>query len=198
MVDKLRRLKFSRSSERFQTEDADSFALLADLIASNILYTPSGSLSGTDLQTALDELVTTVDGFSGGSITIGDAIGSAVNNAILHIDGSGNLAATSDLIYASNLITLINTLKIAFDSTHYMTISVDNGGIATLVAENNGLEGSFVFSNIVSVPDDAYDATNWNGSLEVPTKNAIRDKIESLSGSGLTQPEVLARSFCKC
>lgn len=31
-----------------------------------------------------------------------------------------------------------------------------------------------------SVPDDAYDATGRNGSMEVPTKNAIRDKIESL------------------
>lgn len=30
------------------------------------------------------------------------------------------------------------------------------------------------------VPDEAYDATAWNGSLEVPTKNAVRDKIEAL------------------
>jgi len=35
------------------------------------------------------------------------------------------------------------------------------------------------------VADDAYDATSWNGNNEVPTKNAVRDKIESLSaGSG--------------
>jgi hypothetical protein len=32
------------------------------------------------------------------------------------------------------------------------------------------------------VPDEAYDATNWNGNMEVPTKNAVRDKIESLGG----------------
>ena len=32
----------------------------------------------------------------------------------------------------------------------------------------------------VLVDDEAYDATNWNGSLEVPTKNAVRDKIETL------------------
>ena len=30
------------------------------------------------------------------------------------------------------------------------------------------------------VPDEAYDATNWNASLEVPTKNAVRDKIEDI------------------
>ena len=32
----------------------------------------------------------------------------------------------------------------------------------------------------VSVPDDVYDATTWNGSAQVPTKNAVRDKIEAL------------------
>lgn len=39
------------------------------------------------------------------------------------------------------------------------------------------------FSGDIVVPDEAYDATNWNGSLEVPTKNAVRDKIETL-GAG--------------
>lgn len=44
------------------------------------------------------------------------------------------------------------------------------------------------FSGDVTVADEAYDATAWNGSLEVPTKNAIRDKIESMSaGSGITR-----------
>lgn len=37
----------------------------------------------------------------------------------------------------------------------------------------------------VEVLDEAYDATTWNGNNDVPTKNAVRDKIESLS-SGLT------------
>lgn len=32
----------------------------------------------------------------------------------------------------------------------------------------------------------AYDATSWNGSSETPTKDAIRDKIESMSGGGST------------
>lgn len=39
------------------------------------------------------------------------------------------------------------------------------------------------FTGDVIVPDEAYDATAWNGSLEVPTKNAVRDKIETI-GSG--------------
>lgn len=32
----------------------------------------------------------------------------------------------------------------------------------------------------VSVTDLAYDATSWNGSTAVPTRNAVRDKIETL------------------
>jgi hypothetical protein len=53
-----------------------------------------------------------------------------------------------------------------------------NNGNATLT-HSAGL----LTSNVdIVVPDEAYDATAWNGSLEVPTKNAVRDKIESLSG----------------
>lgn len=33
----------------------------------------------------------------------------------------------------------------------------------------------------VKVPDEAY-GTGWNGNTEVPTKNAVYDKIESLGG----------------
>lgn len=31
-----------------------------------------------------------------------------------------------------------------------------------------------------TVPDDAYNSTSWNGNTEVPTKNAIRDKVETI------------------
>lgn len=54
------------------------------------------------------------------------------------------------------------------------------------------------FTGDISVPAEAYGA-GWNGSNEVPTKNDIYDKIETISwGSGLTQPQVMARSFGGC
>lgn len=46
------------------------------------------------------------------------------------------------------------------------------------------LDGA-TFTGDVVVPDEAYDATNWNGSMEVPTKNAVRDKIEAIAGAGI-------------
>lgn len=41
-------------------------------------------------------------------------------------------------------------------------------------------------SGPLSVPDASYDASGWDGSNEVPTKNAVRDKIEAIiAGAGV-------------
>jgi len=39
------------------------------------------------------------------------------------------------------------------------------------------------FAQDIHVPDEVYDATSWNGSTEVPTKNALRDVIEAIGGA---------------
>lgn len=50
--------------------------------------------------------------------------------------------------------------------------------------------GATTFAGDVTVPDEVYGA-GWNGSLEVPTKNALYDKIETLGGgSGITRTVV--------
>lgn len=54
-----------------------------------------------------------------------------------------------------------------------LTIIPSGGGVAGL--------GSNTFVGDQFVPDDSYDATGWNGNNSVPTKSAIRDKIESLA-----------------
>jgi len=116
-----------------------------------------------------------------------------------------------------------------YDGSNRAELTVDSSGNLTV----NVSGSKVVFSDAVEVPDDPYNATSWNGSLEIPTKNAIRDKIETLptafiglsdvpasyageggkavavnvgetglefvafpsSGSGLTQPQVMARSL---
>jgi hypothetical protein len=45
---------------------------------------------------------------------------------------------------------------------------------------NESIGGVKTFTSDPIIPDEAYDATNWNGSLEPPTKNAVRDKIEAM------------------
>jgi hypothetical protein len=43
------------------------------------------------------------------------------------------------------------------------------------------------FTGTPTVPADAYDATSWNGNNGIPTKDAVRDKIESMSSGGAKQ-----------
>lgn len=38
--------------------------------------------------------------------------------------------------------------------------------------------------------DTAYDPTDWNGDTKPPSKNAVRDKIESMGGGSVTTPKV--------
>lgn len=49
---------------------------------------------------------------------------------------------------------------------------------------NETVAGIKTFSSDPIIPDEAYDATAWDGSLEPPTKNAVRDKIETMGGGG--------------
>jgi hypothetical protein len=48
---------------------------------------------------------------------------------------------------------------------------------------------------IPTASDVAYDATTWDGNTDVPTKNAVRDKLESMSGGGLSHAQVLIRTL---
>lgn len=63
------------------------------------------------------------------------------------------------------------------------------------VGESNTVYGLKVTQAGVATlgADDAYDATTWNGNLSIPTKNAIRDKIESLV-SGVTTMAAIGSS----
>ena len=55
-----------------------------------------------------------------------------------------------------------------------------------LSASGDRMLGDLEVVGDVTVTDEAYNATSWNGNNEVPTKNAIRDKIESMGGGGGT------------
>lgn len=49
---------------------------------------------------------------------------------------------------------------------------------------NQTIAGVKTFSSGIIVPDEAYGA-GWNSSTEVPTKNAVYDKIESVAAAGV-------------
>jgi hypothetical protein len=56
-----------------------------------------------------------------------------------------------------------------------LSILEDNGDLLFVGA------GTYTFDAALTVPDDPYDVTGWDGNLEVPTKNAIRDLVLNLS-----------------
>lgn len=69
-------------------------------------------------------------------------------------------------------VALVNTGTTIISTTSGLTEAQADARYAKLTGA--------IFAGDVSVPDEAYDATAWNGSLEVPTKNAVRDKIEAV------------------
>ena len=41
--------------------------------------------------------------------------------------------------------------------------------------------GAGLAQQVINVSDVAYDATTWNANLDPPTKNSVRDKIETVT-----------------
>lgn len=48
------------------------------------------------------------------------------------------------------------------------------------------LTGNAIVTGNVTVTDEAYNAGTWNGSTQVPTKNAVRDQIEAIVAAGIS------------
>ena len=113
---------------------------------------------------------------SSSSFNMGAAIHAATASAITDSD---EVPFWEDVANALRKITWANikaTLKTYFD-TLYVALT-----------GNQTIAGVKTFSSDPIIPDEAYDATAWNGSLEPPTKNAVRDKIETVglpAGSNL-------------
>ena len=76
------------------------------------------------------------------------------------------------------------------------TVSGTAGGLAAQYIDWNAGSGGASIANKPTIPtasDTAYDATTWDASTAVPTKNAIRDEIETFPtltfGTGLTETD---------
>lgn len=119
--------------------------------------------------------------------------GKLIQNSGVTIDDTGNLTIGTG--GATPNLNLGDSFRVRGNSGHSeFTMNFTgkkyrfrNSSSVTKV-EIDADTGATTFSGDVTVPDEAYDATAWNGSLEVPTKNAVRDKIESMStSSGITR-----------
>jgi hypothetical protein len=108
--------------------------------------------------------------------SVGSAVGSAyLIHSQLNINSSGSITSLYGLAissWGSNTGTITTSYGIYADDT------ISKGTTSYFIYSLSTAPS--LFSGTVTVPDDVYDATAWNGNLTVPTKNAIRDKIENL------------------
>lgn len=103
-----------------------------------------------------------------------------------------------DVLYNTTLNKTTLNMLVSGDSVGHITTYGPNGGspdyyrtaingtstkpVVINTLADNGSGARLQVNGPASVADDAYDATTWNGNVTVPTKNAIRDKIESMTG----------------
>jgi len=133
-------------------------------------------------------------------------------NAILGVDASGNAEGAFDVATQVELDALSSVYQ-PLDADLTSIAGNTTGGFLTRTGANTytprtitGTANEVSVSNgdgvsgvpTISLPDDVtvtnltvttevYDATGWNGDNTVPTKDALRDKIETLGGlSGWT------------
>lgn len=141
--------------------------------------------------------------FIAGNATAGASNGGDVNIVAGNKSGAGT-SGLLDLETESGKIRLngalfspqtSDTVALGSGTLMWSDLFLASGGIINFNNGNATITHSagLLTSNVdVAVPDEVYDATAWNGSLEVPTKNAVRDKIESMAaGSGITRTVVI-------
>ena len=88
------------------------------------------------------------------------------------------------LARAANVTTAAGSIIVLeYDGTNFTEVT---DHLDPFVVHNTGAEniaGVKTFTSDPIIPEEAYDATAWNGSLEPPTKNAVRDEIEAVKAT---------------
>lgn len=145
---------------------------LADPNADRILFwdDSAGAYKYLTVGTGLSITDTTLTATAGsGATTALDNLASVAINAAL-------VLGTSDAFALGSATKMWSDLFLADGAV----VNFNNGNAT--ITHSAGL----LTSNVdIAVPDEAYGA-GWNGSTEVPTKNAVYDKIETLGGAGAT------------
>lgn len=80
--------------------------------------------------------------------------------------------------------TITGTLSAA--ATTVTTLDTGQGANELYDMDQNVLQASDVTFNTATVATEVYDGTGWNGDNSVPTKDAVRDKLETFTVSGWT------------
>lgn len=161
----------------------------------------SGVMDVVDLAVAGTANIAT----TGGTTTLDNVDYVADNGKAAILSVTGALASNATIVIpnASKTYIVVNGTTNAFSLSvktssgsaitipqgYAQTVRCDGSNGTTYVTPaivgSSGNLAGVTFAGDITVPDEAYDATAWNGSLEAPTKNAIRDYLETLTGTTL-------------
>ena len=172
-------------------------------------FITSITTTGTSGPATVTSGVLNVPQYSGGGGGSGDVVGpsSATDNAIARFDtttgkliqnSNATISDAGDLNLTGNYLVDGNEFAFVYSGDPTAGLKFNT---TTVAYEFKNLGGGDLFSigvgtgtttsvNDIVVPDEAYGA-GWDGSLEVPTKNAVYDKIQTLSGGGITRTVVV-------
>lgn len=111
----------------------------------------------------------------GGAVTFGDDL--TITGSDLSV-GAAGVKLTGD---GDGAITF---LGLGDGSDEDLTINLDDTSNVGTITSSTSLS-KLDFSSIdLQVPTEVYDSSGWNGDNTVPTKDAVRDKIEALGTGG--------------
>jgi len=160
---------------------------LARYSGGNWLEVGTSPNTGTDGDVFAIQTSTTGDLYIGGSFyragdIEADASGTGLNLAVYLT----TFQAVMDYVNSGagnshNPVTIGTANGLSITDTQVLSMALAGAStIGAISTSAQTIAGVKTFSSDPLIPDEAYDATAWNGSLEPPTKNAIRDKFESL------------------
>ena len=126
---------------------------------------------------SVDETELTATSLSGFTEGAQDAVGAMVDTTLGYTDGTPLLSRAA----------LTGHITAAAGSNATVLGSFTLAQLNTAVSDANIIpEAGGTFTGDVAVPDEAYGA-GWDGSLEVPTKNAVYDVINALNLTNITR-----------
>lgn len=98
--------------------------------------------------------------------------------------GAGDVGADPTGTGAAAAAAILTTSISNGDTTHAPD---GNSVFDALALKADLISPSFTTPSlgVATTTDDPYDDTGWNGNTQVPTKNAIRDKIEGMANSSV-------------
>lgn len=117
------------------------------------------------------------------------------SNMLLHYIERGDTASMlTHFIERGDTASMLTHFIERGDTATMLSHFVERGDTSAMLtgyvrnSSNETIADVKTFTSDPIIPDEAYDATNWNGVLEPPTKNAVRDKIEAL-GAGYSDEQ---------